>query len=287
MLNPKPVSHTNLEEIKEYFIYAYKHMSLAQFTTTYLWRHSTGLLYDIQDDFLFLFEKRYNYAAPLPLGNGDIFKALEKVKEYKRYIGGNNLVYCIDEDKVKLFKDLYEINEEPDFAEYVYLADDLVNLAGKKYHAKKNHLNQFVKNNEYTYEKISASDIPLVMDLLEQWNEKKEYSTDLNVEKQAINELLNYDIGVDYKAGAILSDNKVIAFAIGERISEDMACVYFEKADTNIKGSYAVINNEFIRNEFSDVMYINRQEDLGLEGLRKAKESYNPAFKIKNYSMKI
>jgi hypothetical protein len=74
MLSPKPVSHTNMEEIRDYFKYADKHMSLAQFSTTYLWRHSTGLLYDIQDDFLYLFEKNYNYAAPLPLGNGDIYK---------------------------------------------------------------------------------------------------------------------------------------------------------------------------------------------------------------------
>jgi len=144
-----------------------------------------------------------------------------------------------------------------------------------------------VKNNKYTYERINVEDIPLVINLLEQWNEKMGYSIDLNVEKQAINELLNYDIGVNYKAGAIVLDSKVVAFAIGEKISDDMACVYFEKADTSIKGSYAVINNEFVKHEFPDVMYINRQEDLGLEGLIKAKESYNPVFKVKNYSMKL
>jgi hypothetical protein len=287
MLNPKPVSHTNLDNIKSFFKYANKHMSLAQFTTTYLWRHSTGLLYDIQDNFLYLFEKKYNYASPLPLGEGDIYKALEKVKEYKEHIGGNNLVYCIDEEKSKLFENLYEINEEPDFAEYVYLADELINLSGKKFHAKKNHLNQFTKNNKYTYQKIGIKDIPFVMSLLEEWNETKEFSNDLNVEKQAISELLNYDIGINYKAGAILTDGKVIAFAIGEKISDDMACVYFEKANTKIKGSYAVINNEFVKNEFPDITYINRQEDLGLEGLKKAKESYNPVYKVKNYSIKL
>jgi hypothetical protein len=107
------------------------------------------------------------------------------------------------------------------------------------------------------------------------------------VEKKAIYEILNYDIGVDYRAGAILTDNKVVAFAIGEQISDDMACVYFEKADTDIKGSYAVINNEFVKNEFSHLLYINRQEDLGISGLKKAKESYNPVFKVKNYFMKL
>ena len=93
MLNPKPVSHINHYDLKDFFKYADKHMSLAQFSITYLWRHSTGLLYDIQDDFLYLFEKKYNYSAPLPLGDGDIFKALDSVKEYKEYVGGNNLVY--------------------------------------------------------------------------------------------------------------------------------------------------------------------------------------------------
>ncbi|NLF37503.1 MAG: DUF2156 domain-containing protein [Clostridiaceae bacterium] len=287
MLNPKPVSHINHYDLKDFFKYADKHMSLAQFSTTYLWRHSTGLLYDIQDDFLYLFEKKYNYSAPLPLGDGDIFKALESVKEYKEYVGGNNLVYCISEDKKSLFDGKYELSSEPDFAEYVYLSKDLIELQGKQFHAKKNHLNQFVKNNEYEYKRISSKDIPLVMDLLETWNQKKAYSSDLNIEKQAINELLNYDVGIDYKAGVIISDSRIVAFSIGEQISEDMACVYFEKADVSIKGSYAVINNEFVKNEFSHVKYINRQEDLGIEGLKRAKESYNPVFKVENYSMKL
>lgn len=287
MLNPKPVSHTNIEEIKKYFTYADSHMSLAQFTTTYLWRHSTGLLYDIEDDFLYLFEKHYNYAAPLPLGGKDIFKALEKVKEYKMHIGGNNLVYCIPEDKIDIFAGKFEVLEEPDFAEYVYLSSDLIELSGKKFHAKKNHLNQFIKNNDYYYERISSKDIPLVLELLEIWNEKKEYSSDLYIEKQSISELLNYDIGVDYKAGVIITGGRVVAFAIGQRIADDMACVYFEKADISVKGSYAAINNEFVKNEFSDVKYINRQEDLGLPGLIKAKESYNPIFKVKNYSITL
>ena len=287
MLSPKPVSHTNMEEIRDYFKYADKHMSLAQFSTTYLWRHSTGLLYDIQDDFLYLFEKNYNYAAPLPLGNGDIFKALEKVKEFKQSVCGNNLVYCIGEDKVKLFEDKYQVSELNDFFEYVYLTEDLINLSGRKFHGKRNHLNQFVSNNEYMYERITASDIPLVMNLMDQWSRKKEHSVNLDVEKKAIYEILNYDIGADYRAGAILTDNQVVAFAIGEQISDDMACVYFEKADTDIKGSYTVINNEFVKNEFSHLLYINRQEDLGISGLKKAKESYNPVFKVKNYFMKL
>ena len=287
MLNPKPVSHTNLEQIKEYFVNAPKHMSLAQFTTTYLWRHSTGLLFDIQDDFLYLFEKNYNYAAPCPLGNGDIFKALDKVREFENSVGGVNVVYCMDEDKKELLKTRYDVTEEDTLAEYVYNSKELIELSGKKYHDKRNHLNQFKYANDYTYEKIDHKDIGLVMDLLENWNKKKENNTDLEVEKSAITEILNYDIGIDYKAGAIIVDDKVVAFSIGERMCDDMACVYFEKADTDIKGAFAIINNEFVKNEFSDVLYINRQEDLGLPGLMQAKMSYNPVFKVKNYSIKL
>jgi len=287
MLNPKPVSHTNLEQIREYFVNAPKHMSLAQFTTTYLWRHSTGLLFDIQDDFLYLFEKNYNYAAPCPLGPGDLFKALDKVNEFERSVGGINVVYCIDEDMKELLKERYEVFEEDTLAEYVYDSKDLMELPGKKFHDKKNHLNQFKNANSYTYEKIDNNDIKLVMDLLENWNEKKASNNDLEVEKSAIAEILNYDIGVDYKAGAIRVDDKVVAFSIGERICDDMACVYFEKADTDIKGAFNIINNEFVKNEFPDVHYINRQEDLGLPGLIQAKMSYNPVFKVRNYSIRL
>lgn len=287
MLNPKPVSHTNLEQIKEYFVNAPKHMSLAQFTTTYLWRHSTGLLFDIQDDFLFLFEKNYNYAAPCPLGRGDLLKALDKVREFENSVGGVNVVYCIDEDKKELLKGRYEVTEEDTLAEYVYNSKDLIELSGKRYHDKRNHLNQFKYANDYKYEKIDHKDIGLVMDLLENWNEKKENNIDLEVEKSAITEILNYDIGIDYKAGAIRVENKVVAFSIGERMCDDMACVYFEKADTDIKGAFAIINNEFVKNEFPDVVYINRQEDLGLPGLMQAKMSYNPVFKVKNYSIRL
>lgn len=287
MLNPKPVSHTNFENIFEFFKYADKQMSLAQFASTYLWRQSTGLLYDIQDGFLFLFEKKYNYSSPLPLGEGDIFEALDKCKEYKDYVDGNNYVYCIPEDKVNLFEKKYEIEELEFFAEYVYSVEELINLSGKKFHTKKNHLNAFVKNNEYEYIRIEKKDIPLVLKLQEEWNAKREFSSDLNVETRAINEILNYDIGVDFRIGAIVTNGRIVAFSIGEQISDDMACVYFEKADVDVRGSYAVMNNEFLKNEFSHLKYVNRQEDLGIPGLIKAKESYRPLFKVKNYCIKL
>ncbi len=183
-----------------------------------------------------------------------------------------------------------EITQRRDLSDYFYSANDLISLSGKKFHQKKNHLNSFVSKYSYTYIPVHTGDRDAQALLKKAQNElysEIEKSLDLDDEQNAISELIaNFD-ALRLVAGVIICEGKTVAYSIGEKISQDTALVHIEKADRNFSGSYAAINNMLAKSEFADCAYINREEDMGIEGLRKAKLSYHPAYLGEYYSVKI
>jgi uncharacterized protein len=182
----------------------------------------------------------------------------------------------------------YDVVPDRDNSDYVYLAKDLINLSGNKYHRKKNHLNQFIKNHAFEYRPLDAELVKRVLGMQEAWCQIREcvLKPDLLAEDFAVHEALTHFEDLGFQGGAILINSVVEAFSLGEPLRQDTAVIHIEKANPDILGLYAAINQLFCLNTWSEVTYINREQDMGVEGLRKAKESYYPHHMVKKYTLK-
>lgn len=171
--------------------------------------------------------------------------------------------------------------------DYVYRTADLISLSGRKYHAKKNHVNRFTATHAFTYTPLDASLIQSCLALQDLWCQCHRCSEDMSLmgEWEAIKKLLRHVERLQVQGGAILINGRVEAFAIGEHLNQTTAVVHIEKANPNIPGLYSVINQQFCEHAWKDVPYINREQDLGDEGLRQAKLSYHPDHLVEKYSI--
>jgi len=167
-----------------------------------------------------------------------------------------------------------------DNSDYVYLADDLINLPGRKYHRKRSHLTKFRETFGYEYKRLTPDLVEGCRMLQEKWCDVKDCflpeNASLADEHYAVNEALDLLEPLGLVGGAILIDGEVAAFAIGGALNRSTFVVHFEKANPNYPGIYQVINREFAADAAAGFTFINREQDLGQEGLRQAKESYFP-----------
>ncbi|BBF42661.1 hypothetical protein lbkm_1345 [Lachnospiraceae bacterium KM106-2] len=171
----------------------------------------------------------------------------------------------------------YEICCNRDHSDYIYNVEDMIGLKGKKYHKKKNHVNYFEKHYNFTYEKITKENLSECLKMKEEWMAEYDDGSDtIQIESNAINLALNHYEDFQFVGGLIRIDGVVRAFTVGERLTDDMFVTHFEKADESINGLYTIINQQFTEHELSNYKYVNREDDLGIEGLRQAKLSYHP-----------
>jgi hypothetical protein len=162
--------------------------------------------------------------------------------------------------------------------DYVYRTEDLIHLAGGKYHAKRNHINTVTRNYSCRYEDLTARHLPACRELAAAWCRLKRCDDDLNLrgEWSAVEAALNHLEALVLQGGVILVNEKVEAFSLGELLNRETAVVHVEKANPEIPGLYALINQQFCERAFAGVPFINREQDLGEPGLRTAKLSYHP-----------
>ncbi|WP_458406786.1 DUF2156 domain-containing protein, partial [Anaerotignum sp.] len=170
--------------------------------------------------------------------------------------------------------------------DYVYSRESLATLKGKKLHGKRNHINKFLsKYPDYEYRKLDHSMIEDCIALYDQWISEKDEETakTLQSEKQSVLLALNNMDALGLTGGTIYIDNKLCAFTVGERLHPHMQLIHIEKGDTNYEGIFPMINQQYVLHECMDVELINREEDMGIEGMRKAKRSYHPLKMIEKY----
>jgi len=172
-------------------------------------------------------------------------------------------------------------------SDYVYLVEDLMELKGRRYHRKRNHIKQFRDKYSYRYIPLIPERVPQCLQLEEEWCDLRhcEASPGLYNESVAVKEAFTHfeDLGV--KGGAILIDEKVEAFTLGEPLNSETVVIHIEKANPAYDGLYPAINQAFLEQEWSGYTYVNREQDLGEEGLRKAKESYFPHHMVNKYAI--
>ena len=255
------------------------------FVNLYAWGRQKIAFIDGQAVIFSQFNRRTVYLYPI--GGGDKMAALDAIIADSKERGIPCRITGLDDEAMKniasLYPDKFRFHCDRDSFDYVYEIDDLADLKGKKYQKKRNHLNRFKANNpEYSVQPISSANARKVSEFLAAWYEKRlaeSPDSDFQMEQAAIAKALrNFEkIGLD--GLALVLDGKIVAVTFGSRMSKDTVDVHFEKAFAEVDGAYAAINSEFacyIREKYPDVKFLNREEDMGIEGLRKAKESYYP-----------
>lgn len=232
-------------------------------------------------------KNKYVYA--FPAGKGDKKAAIEALMEHAKQEGHPFVLRGFTREWAdwleETFPSTFEITTSRDEWDYVYSVEDLSNLAGSKYHGKRNHIARFKDSGEWHYESLTADRVEECRAMSDKW-----YHAQLNIgnitvlkEKPVLNFALDHMQELDLKGGVLYLDGKVVAFTIGEVMNDDTFHVHIEKAYSDIQGAYPMINQQFVLHEMQNCTYINREEDDGVPGLRRAKESYYPVKMIEKY----
>ena len=185
-----------------------------------------------------------------------------------------------------LYPDKFEYCEDRNMSDYIYKTESLMTLSGKKLSSKRNHINRFVENHaDWSYEPISGGNFEIVYKMHDEWMEINNCSDKhgLTEEGCAVKKALKYFNELELSGGLLKIGKKAIAFSIGDELNKDTFIVHIEKAYADIQGAYPMINKQFVIHNCENYEFVDREEDTGDEGLRKAKLSYNPYIILEKY----
>jgi hypothetical protein len=181
----------------------------------------------------------------------------------------------------------FESREDRNTFDYVYNLPELIELAGRKYHGKRNHLNQFMRSYKWEYQPMDETVAAECLNLKTEWFDLQipEKDRSISGETEAMIVVMENFTALNLTGGVIRIDGQIQALTIGEMLNQNMVVVHIEKANTEFKGIYAAVNQQFLIHHWADVPWVNREEDMGIEGLRQAKLSYNPAVMVKKVNV--
>lgn len=232
-----------------------------------------------------------------PAGSGDVRPVIKAMEEDAGERGKPLRMVCLTPRQVgemeQFFPGEFQFEADRDGFDYLYAIDRLADLGGKKLHAKRNHINRFIENNPtWVYEDITPATLPECLAMDKEWyrrsmeREGLAQERDLGDEGRALRLTMEHYNELGLEGGLIRVYGEVVAFTMGDMLSSDTFDVHFEKAYGELQGAYAMINREFarrVRERHPQVKYLNREDDMGVEGLRKAKESYYPDEMVEKY----
>lgn len=229
-----------------------------------------------------------------PAGAGDIKPVIEQLMADAKERGiPFNIHGITDETKAELellFPDAFTITEHRNAADYIYAVEKMTTLSGKKLHSKRNHIARFKENNsDWTYESITEKNIDECIQMNSLWCKQMDCNLNKSLRDEACavrNAFSNFK-ALGLRGGLLRVDGNVIAYTMGARLNADTLVVHVEKAFAEIQGAYPMINQQFVTNECQDFTYVNREDDLGEEGLRKAKLSYYPEILLNKYEARL
>jgi uncharacterized protein len=295
MIKFKPVTIADKAWMDELLVKADKRGCEYSFTNIFVWSDISSVTVAKVNDYLvvkLIAAKGISYMYPA--GSGDIKPVLFEIKKDADESNHDFVLIGIDQDGVdeltSLFPNHFEYSEDRYSFDYLYYLDKLINLPGKKLHAKRNHINRFIETNRaWNFELITQENIYECFNLAYEWyklNIENNYKN-ISYEQAAIKRALDNYTRLQLEGGMLRTNGRIIAFTMGKKLNADTYDIHFEEAYKDINGAYAMINREFaryIKEQHPEVIYVNREDDLGLEGLRKAKQSYYPDLMIKKHS---
>ncbi len=274
--------------INRYFSQAPGRSCERTFVNVFLWSRHYKVKFAVIEDALVFRDEGDGYAFAYPAGEPEAVKrALEALMEYCREREHPFKLYNVTpehfEQLEEWFPGRFQIEYVRDVADYVYETEKLAMLAGKKLHGKRNHINKFMKlYPDWSYESIDDGNVEECFQMALKWRNLN--GCDDDTEKNAemcvtLNSLRLYkELGL--RGGILRVNGEIAAFSLGEPVCSDTFVVHIEKAFADIEGAYPMINQQFVQHECMDYTYVNREDDAGSEGLRKAKLSYRPAFMV-------
>jgi hypothetical protein len=279
------------------------------FTNVFIWRAHYGIRWSVFQDWLLFFctkpddnqkdkdgdkEKGAFLCQVLPpIGPPSRAEVVTKLLRYLRDERGidNPAIERADARLATELNGHAELSIEPtrEHFDYLYATRDLIDLAGQKYHAKRNHIAQAWRAYRYSYAPLLESQKHECLELADHWCKVRHCSEDLGLigEQAAVHEALEHAVALKLLGGIILIEGRVAAFALGELLNPETGVVHIEKAAPDQPGLYAVINQNFCTHAFEKTTYVNREQDLGEKGLRKAKLSYHPVRLIEKYRIQL
>ena len=298
------ISIDNREILEQYLNgYEYKTSGLS-FSAQYMWRDINKFNWDMMGEYMCIsgishleledgIELPFMFPPLTATGEYDkdaLRETIYKAKEYFEKKGQPFSLRLVPFHVMEIIKEavpeIHFIDDRPNY-DYIYLTQELIDLKGKAFHSKKNHLNYFKKTYEYEYVELTSDMADDAMRFISDFNKRKEVPAHememLKMEEQAMEDVFKNIEAVGYSAGAILIDGNIEALAIGGKLGKKTITEHVEKANVEFRGLYQAINNEFCRNVAAKAKYINREEDMGIPNLRKAKLSYKPVKLIEKY----
>lgn len=274
MLQFDPLKFEHKELVEEYLRRYPPEISEHTFTNLFAWRDNRPVSLTEWNGTLVLVlecEEGQCLLGP-PVGDYDPEELLARLAH-----AGVETARRIPEVTAEVLRDLgMSTEKDRDNSDYVYRRDDLAQLEGRRYHRERNLVNQCLSRWHCEYEEINPDNLDEVSELQQRWCDAHEMTPGLRKESDAIGQALNRYEQLGLRGGAVRVEGRMQAFTMGERLNEDTAVVHFEKAMKRYKGLYQVVNQWFCRDELSEFKFVNREQDLGIPGLRRAKKSYNP-----------
>ncbi len=266
------------------------------FTNLFIWRSHYKFLWSLHEEWLLFLAAANGGGGPvalLPVGPGPRIEVTGMLLRWLRDEKGAATPSIVRADR-RLVDELsgrsdFLVEPVRDHFDYVYRSEDLFRLEGKNYRQKRNHINYFLREYRFEYEPLQPRHVRACLDLTETWCDVRRCEEDLNLmgEWDAIREVLQDFEFLEVAGCVILINGKVEAFSIGELLNRETAVVHIEKANTEIRGLYALINQQFCEKQWQSVPYVNREQDLGEPGLRSAKLSYNPDHMVEKFTVRL
>ncbi len=255
------------------------------FANNYLWKPFYPIFFGIVEDNLVFESGEAGMSVSFPMGTADLKKTVGALTDWFLQMGRPFKMHLVSPAQFERLEAAYpgrfQIEYDRDFADYVYEREKLKTLSGKSLHGKKNHCNKFRKlYPDWRYEPITPENVKECVEMAREWWKRNDHGEGGEKEEEiavTLSALENLEV-LGLYGGMLYAGGRAVAFAVGEPCGRDMFVVHFEKAFADVEGAYSMINQQFVEHEMEGYLYVNREDDAGSEGLRKAKLSYHPAF---------
>jgi len=285
----EPISLDRQNQYQTFLDHCPQPTSDYSFINLWGWQEEYGLTWAFMPDCVCILQTVPEPVLWAPMGDWETIdwdRFFSTCSEYKRI---NRVPEQLKDIWLKTKPELH-IEEARGQWDYLYSIPELVELSGRKFHKKKNLLNQFLNNYTYAYVPLNIEEIERALTLQTEWFLWKNAESDstLGKENRAIVKVLRDWEKLDHVMGAgLIADDKMIAYTIAECVTKDQMIIHFEKGCPNYKGVYQAMNQLFLKQSCCGKQVVNREQDLDDQGLRKAKESYNPIGYMKKYLVTV
>ncbi len=261
------------------------------FANLFIWRHAYKPKITFINDRIIIYLPEAGGLYAFPKGDGPLKETIELMREDAHQQGHKfemrGLTPMILDELKEIYGDSFSVLEDRDNADYIYTTEKLCELRGRRLSSKRNHIRHFERNGDWHFERITSENLSEARDFVNTFYDAKE-DPDLQDESVAINEMFDNFDTLGFYAGMLHQGNRPVAFSAGTRLDEITFDTHFEKALPDVEAAYTMINREFarmIRDLIPNIQYFNREEDMGIEGLRRAKESYHPDVLLMKYTV--